>query len=79
MALLQAHLQCVHADKSALTSLSPGVQHWTVDPTYEEAIHASSHIVLTEMAALGQKTCYSLQGPAFDYARIKEVRVCLPD
>lgn len=58
---------------SAITSLANDKQHWTVDSSYNEAAHASTHIFLTAMPALERTTCYSLQGPAYDTNVVKEI------
>ncbi|WFD34990.1 putative diacylglycerol O-acyltransferase tgs1 [Malassezia cuniculi] len=58
---------------SALTSVASDEQHWTVDPSHEEASNSSSHIVLCAMPAHERITCYNLQGPAYDASKVRQV------
>ncbi|WFD32326.1 3'-5'-exoribonuclease [Malassezia sp. CBS 17886] len=49
------------------------VQEWFVDPSGEDAAHASTHLLLCTMPSLGRTTCYVLQGPAYDLHKLQEV------
>ncbi|KAI3628836.1 MTR3 [Malassezia furfur] len=48
-------------------------QKWLVDPSLEEATHASVDLLLCTMPAIGRTTCYSLQGPADDFKEVQKV------
>jgi len=64
------------ASASALTPLpsSGKDQQWVVDPSQEEAAHASAHLMVCSLPALGRTTCYTLRGPVYNWNQLQTVR-----